>query len=159
MVACIRCRGNVFTGPLPCNDRRDIHTDTQTDGRDLWSMPLRWAREHMLHIPNLIKIRWGIQKLIEWGHRQHGDFISLLSFFRNKESRLNMERFMYWKRLWKMRPWSNGGTKPASALRNWGKNHVTPQSGHPVSQPIFSDILAKCVPATSNPSPLSCRYV
>jgi hypothetical protein len=42
----IRCRGNVFTEPLPSNDRamfteplpsndrRDTYTDTQTDGRD-----------------------------------------------------------------------------------------------------------------------------
>jgi hypothetical protein len=27
---CIRCRGNVFTEPLPSND---THTDTQTGGR------------------------------------------------------------------------------------------------------------------------------
>jgi hypothetical protein len=33
-----------FTEPLPCNDRRDIRTVTQTDGRDLWCMPLRWAQ-------------------------------------------------------------------------------------------------------------------
>jgi hypothetical protein len=32
---CIRCRGNVFTEPLPSNNRRDTHRDTQTDGRDL----------------------------------------------------------------------------------------------------------------------------
>jgi hypothetical protein len=32
---CICCRGNVFTEPLPCNDRRDKHTDTQIDGRGL----------------------------------------------------------------------------------------------------------------------------
>jgi hypothetical protein len=30
--------------PLPCNDVRDAHTDTQTGGRDLWSTPLRWVR-------------------------------------------------------------------------------------------------------------------
>jgi hypothetical protein len=24
--------GNVFTKPLPSNDREDVHTDTQTDG-------------------------------------------------------------------------------------------------------------------------------
>jgi hypothetical protein len=33
--ACIRCRGKVLTEPLPSNDRRDMHTDTQTDRRDL----------------------------------------------------------------------------------------------------------------------------
>jgi hypothetical protein len=31
----LRCNGNVFTEPLPSNDRRDTHTDTQTDGRGL----------------------------------------------------------------------------------------------------------------------------
>jgi hypothetical protein len=35
IVACIRCRGNVFTEPLPSKERKDTHTDTQTDGRDL----------------------------------------------------------------------------------------------------------------------------
>jgi hypothetical protein len=40
----IRCRGNVFTEPLPSKDRRDTHIDTHTDGRDLWSTPLRWAQ-------------------------------------------------------------------------------------------------------------------
>jgi hypothetical protein len=34
-VACIFCRGNVFTEPLPNNESRDTHVDTQTDGRDL----------------------------------------------------------------------------------------------------------------------------
>jgi hypothetical protein len=36
---CIRCRGNVFSEPLPSNDR-GIHI--QTYGRDLWSTPLSW---------------------------------------------------------------------------------------------------------------------
>jgi hypothetical protein len=33
-----------LTEPLSRNDRRDAHLDTQTDGKDLWSMPLRWAQ-------------------------------------------------------------------------------------------------------------------
>jgi hypothetical protein len=33
IVACIRCRGNVFTESLTSNDRRDTHTDTKTDRR------------------------------------------------------------------------------------------------------------------------------
>jgi hypothetical protein len=41
---CIRCRGNVLTEPLPGNDRRHIHTDSQTDGREFMNTPLRWAR-------------------------------------------------------------------------------------------------------------------
>jgi hypothetical protein len=39
---CISCRGNLE--PLHSNDRGDKHTDTQIDGRDLWSTPLRWAQ-------------------------------------------------------------------------------------------------------------------
>jgi hypothetical protein len=34
-VSCIHCRGNVFRKPLPSNDRRNTHTDTQTDGMNL----------------------------------------------------------------------------------------------------------------------------
>jgi hypothetical protein len=40
---CICFRVNVFTEPLPSNDRRATHTHTKTDGRDLWSTPFRWA--------------------------------------------------------------------------------------------------------------------
>jgi hypothetical protein len=42
----------------------------------------------MIYIPSFIKIGSGIQKVIEETHRQHGDLISLLLFFLNKESRL-----------------------------------------------------------------------
>jgi hypothetical protein len=45
----------------------------------------------MLYRPSLIKIGSGIQGLIggdSQTHRQHGDLISLLLFFQNKESRL-----------------------------------------------------------------------
>jgi hypothetical protein len=31
-----------FIEPLPGNGRRDIHTDTQTDERYVWSTPLRF---------------------------------------------------------------------------------------------------------------------
>jgi hypothetical protein len=44
----------------------------------------------MIYIPSFIKIGSAIQKLIDsQKHRQHGDRISLLLFFQNKESRLN----------------------------------------------------------------------
>jgi hypothetical protein len=36
--------GTHFTKPSPSNDRRDRHTDTETDGRDLLSTPLKWAQ-------------------------------------------------------------------------------------------------------------------
>jgi hypothetical protein len=41
---------------LPSTDRRDTRTDTQTDGRDLWSGPLRWAQLswYMIYIPRFI---------------------------------------------------------------------------------------------------------
>jgi hypothetical protein len=32
------------TEPLPSNESRDTHTDTQTNGRNLWSTPLRCAQ-------------------------------------------------------------------------------------------------------------------
>jgi hypothetical protein len=38
----------------------------------------------MIYIPSFMKIGSGIQKLIGGIHRQHGDLISLLSFFKNK---------------------------------------------------------------------------
>jgi hypothetical protein len=37
-------RRNKLTEPLPCNDRRDAHTQTETDSRDLRSTPLRWLQ-------------------------------------------------------------------------------------------------------------------
>jgi hypothetical protein len=42
--ASVRYRKNVFIEPLRSNKRRDMHTDKQTDGRDLWRMPLRLVR-------------------------------------------------------------------------------------------------------------------
>jgi hypothetical protein len=53
----------------------------------------------MIHIPSFIKIGSGIQKLVgvegdSQQHRQHGDCLSLLFFFQNKESRLKMEQCM-----------------------------------------------------------------
>jgi hypothetical protein len=77
---CIRCRGNVFTEPLPSSDR-DIHTDI-----DWWERFMIYAvgmgLGAMIYIPSFIKIGSGIQKLMGGGdtetHRQHGDRISLL---------------------------------------------------------------------------------
>jgi hypothetical protein len=48
MRKCLPCRCLAMKGGIyfteSRNDRKDIHTDTQTDGRDLWSTPLRWAQ-------------------------------------------------------------------------------------------------------------------
>jgi hypothetical protein len=46
----------VFTEPLPSNDRRDTHTDIYTDGKDLWGA--------IIYVPSFIKTGSGIQKLI-----------------------------------------------------------------------------------------------
>jgi hypothetical protein len=42
----------------------------------------------LIHIPSFIKIGSDIQKLIGGIHRQHGNLIILLLFFKNKEKRL-----------------------------------------------------------------------
>jgi hypothetical protein len=48
----------------------------------------------MMYIPSFVKIGSGIQRLIGGGdsqtHRQHGDLISLILCFQNKESMLKM---------------------------------------------------------------------
>jgi hypothetical protein len=49
----------------------------------------------MMYIPSLIKIGSGIQKLIlRQTHRQHGDRISLLLSFQNKDSKLKTTEYM-----------------------------------------------------------------
>jgi hypothetical protein len=80
---CIPCRGNVFTEPLPYTEWRDIHTDTRIDGRDLWNTRLRWAQ-----VPWYIYLfykDWFRHSKFDGGdsqiHRQHGNLISLLSYF------------------------------------------------------------------------------
>jgi hypothetical protein len=44
----------------------------------------------MIYTPSYIQIGSGIQKLIGGIHRQHGDRISLISFFPNKKNRLKI---------------------------------------------------------------------
>jgi hypothetical protein len=48
IAACIHCC-DMFTKPLPSNDREDTHTDTQTGGRGLCSTPLRWIQVTDIH--------------------------------------------------------------------------------------------------------------
>jgi hypothetical protein len=68
----------------------DAHTGTQTDGK--------YAVERdsgvKIYIPSFIKIGSGFQKLMGRGyrHRQSGDRISLLLFFKNEENRLQRLR-------------------------------------------------------------------
>jgi hypothetical protein len=77
---CLVIKGRIyFTEPLPRNDRRNTHTDTEW-----WEGFLKYTAEMgsgvMIYIPSFIKIGPGIQKLLcgIHGHRQHGDRISLL---------------------------------------------------------------------------------
>jgi hypothetical protein len=83
----------MFTEPLPCNDRRNIHTDTQTEG-GFFKYAVEVGSGVMIYIPSFIKIGPAMRKLVgrdTQTHRQHGDGISLHLFFQNKESRLKSE--------------------------------------------------------------------
>jgi hypothetical protein len=55
----------------------------------------------MMYIPSYIKFVSAIHKLIREirRHRQHGDGISLLSFFLNKEKRLNIHLLYFMLRM------------------------------------------------------------
>jgi hypothetical protein len=94
---CIRRSGNVFTKPLPSNERSDTFCLKWPGGRDLWSMPLRWAQVPWYNI-SFIKICSGIQnggQGVFQTHRQHGDHIRLLSLFQNKERNVTIhDNFM-----------------------------------------------------------------
>jgi hypothetical protein len=72
----LRCSGNMFTEPLPNNDRGDTHKHT-----DLWERFVKYAVEMgsgaMIYVPSLINIGLGIHNLT---HRHQGDLISLLIF-------------------------------------------------------------------------------
>jgi hypothetical protein len=48
----------------------------------------------MIYLPSFIKIGSGIQRLMGGIHRQHGDHVSLLSFFFNNESRLKIRNLL-----------------------------------------------------------------
>jgi hypothetical protein len=92
----LRLRGNVFNELLPSNDR-EIHRDTQRRWEGFMKYAVEMGSGTMLHIPSFIKIGSVIQKLMEGGeltdtqtHSQYGDLISILLFFRNKESRLKV---------------------------------------------------------------------
>jgi hypothetical protein len=51
----------------------------------------------MIYVPRFMKIGSSIQKLIKgrFTDREHGDRVSLLSFFQNKESRLKTTKHGY----------------------------------------------------------------
>jgi hypothetical protein len=87
-------RGIQFTGHLPSNDKKDIHSDTQIDGGGgFMKYAVEMGLSAMIYIPRSIKIGSGIQKLMAERytdtHRQHEDSISFPSFLlKNKESNL-----------------------------------------------------------------------
>jgi hypothetical protein len=72
----------VFTELFPSDDEKDRHTDTQTDGRDLGSTPLRWVQTAMIYLPSFIKTGPGIQKLIGRIHR-YTDCMEILKAYLN----------------------------------------------------------------------------
>jgi hypothetical protein len=91
IVACICCRGNTSTEPLPS---RCKGIQTQTDRRDLLNTPLRWAQvswctcQVSWRLVQAFKIWWGIHTQTQ---REHGDLICLILVFQNKESRLKTQ--------------------------------------------------------------------
>jgi hypothetical protein len=54
--------GIQFIEPLPSNDRRDAHTDTQTDGRDLGRYVIKMGSGAMRYVRSVTKIGSGIRK-------------------------------------------------------------------------------------------------
>jgi hypothetical protein len=79
------------TEPLPINDRRDKHTDTQIDG---WQGFMKYAAEMgsgaMIYMPSFRRDWFRHLNVIGGGFidRQHGDCTSLVSFFQNYKNRL-----------------------------------------------------------------------
>jgi hypothetical protein len=64
IVVFIRCHGNVFTEPMPCNDTRGYTYGHE----DWWQGFMKYAVEMgsvaMIYIPSSMKIGSGIQKLM-----------------------------------------------------------------------------------------------
>jgi hypothetical protein len=60
---CIRCRGDVFTEPLPSNDK-GIHTHTHKLMGRIYEIALEIDSGALIYIPSFIKLRSRIQKLI-----------------------------------------------------------------------------------------------
>jgi hypothetical protein len=71
-IACIRCRGIVFTEPLPSNDSGDPHTNTHWR-EGFMKCTLEMGSGAMACIPSFIKIGSSIQKLMEVGIHKHTD--------------------------------------------------------------------------------------
>jgi hypothetical protein len=59
----VYCRWNLYTEPLPINERRDEHRDTQTDGRRFMKYGVETGSVVMTYIPSFIKVGSGIRKL------------------------------------------------------------------------------------------------
>jgi hypothetical protein len=90
---CIRCHVNVFTEPLPSNDREDTHAV----GRDFMKHAVEMGSGALIYIPSFINIGSVIQKLIMGGGGNSRDTVTQTAwrshkptfiFFQNKENRL-----------------------------------------------------------------------
>jgi hypothetical protein len=82
---CLAPKGGILvqlTEPLPWNDRKDTHTDTQIDGMDLLSTPLRWVRVPYYTVHTKFHKDWFRHSKVDKGdtqtRRQDGDRINLL---------------------------------------------------------------------------------
>jgi hypothetical protein len=82
---CIRCRCNVFTQPLPSNNK-GIYIYRLVWG--IYEVGRLYGLGATIYIPRFIMIGLGFQQLIGEIHRQHGDLISLLSLFGKHKIRL-----------------------------------------------------------------------
>jgi hypothetical protein len=72
----LRCRRNVFTEPLPSNDR--IHSKyTQTDGWDLWAQVPQYTYHISLRLVQAFRSWLGRYSQT---YREHGELMSLLLF-------------------------------------------------------------------------------
>jgi hypothetical protein len=92
---CIRCRGNVFTEPLPNNDRV-MYIQTHRIIGGTYEVRRRDAlRCHDVHTK--FHEDWFRHSKVDWGRgfidTQHGELIKLLSCFQNTESRLKMNHW------------------------------------------------------------------
>jgi hypothetical protein len=103
---CIRCRGNVFTKPLPSSDNRThIHTNTWSIG---WSTPMRWAQVPWSHTHIEFHKYW-LRHSKSWQrgtHRQHGNLINLLLIFSFKTRKVDYKTDVIIKHGSQFIPWS-----------------------------------------------------
>jgi hypothetical protein len=79
----------IFTVPLPSNDKGNFTEPLLSKDRGIFTKPLPSNDEGTVTEPLLSKDKADTQTH-KHTHREQRDLISLLSFFQNKESGLNM---------------------------------------------------------------------